>query len=623
MLQNNLNRIAKSLFPRIPILSELLLESIKIESCVIDGFYGTFKQEQNTVDVGSRYSEKRYAERILKEVTFKPNTFYWLIGIPSVIFIEEVLKRISPSSFLWIIEPCPEYFFKLGEKFEMNFMDKDNIAVVLHSDLDTLSHQVQEWLSRFISTFENIQMVSSSTYKNLDSIKTKDWEIVVSKELKEACMMAEMAISTMDVSAQNYFFNFHASLRNQDWVEIQRSLMDKPLIIIGAGPSLCSEYKTLKAIQNYVHIGVVDNSLRSLITEGIQPDFVFQVDWQKSTLDFYRDIEILPTTTLVTTPGAYSGVAEHWPGQLLFLQCPQLVSLSNGFVLKEVPNFFGTNVGMLAIQFANISKADLVCMVGYDMGAPMMTHFHPKVIGLQDIYQSVSRFWSTDKYNYDYLKKHRETITVKNQQGEETWTALSIEKGRKDLETYFEKEKACERFINCSKYSVGFKGINFKALNEIKFDHSLNKKILKLDKHCLNYERYGIFLEDKLKQVKAYFKLMHEIYTGGIALSEIYDSKKSSAKQDFLIKEYQELLDRLFKSGAGWIENLMVEMDRRLIILHKRDNLLLEDLDSNEEKLIGKVRQFVKHYPNIEKHRQWLTTYMKSLKEKNKKAGLE
>ncbi len=623
MLQSNITRIGEDVFRGKASLNETLLESITIELCQKDGVYGVVKTKNGDVEIGSKYSEKRHAERCLKNVEFKPSTFYWIFGLNSISYIEEVLKKIPASSFLWIVEPFPEYFYKLGEKFELTFFENSNVAVTLHSDLETFPHKVQDWLYQHITLYECIEMFPSNIYSELDFIKNKDWLSVINKELKEACLMAEMAISTMDLSVQNYFSNFHASLRNQDWLQVQRKLVDKPLIIIGAGPSLFSEYETLREIQGSVHIAVVDNGLRSLISEDIQPDFVLQVDWQKDTLEFYRDVDIAPTTTLVTTAGAYSGVIEHWPGQLLFLQCPQLEALSRGFVLKEVPCFFGTNVGMLAIQFANISHANPACLVGYDMGAPMMTHFHPKVIGLQDIYPSVSRFWSVDKYNYSYLKKHRETITIKDQHGNDMWTALSIEKGRKDLENYFEKEQSSERFVNCSKFSAGFKGVSYKNLSEVVSKFSSPKEAIVMDKHCLNYERYSKFLEEKSKQARIYFKLMEDTYHCGIDLVEIYDTKNASVKQNFLIQEYQKNLDLLFNSGTAWIENLMVEVDRRLIILHKRDNLLLEDLESNKEKLIAKVKQFISHYPSVEKHKQWLTLYLKSLSEKNKEASSE
>jgi hypothetical protein len=602
-------------------LSKSLSEAIIIKKSSIDGYYGSIKTENGVIEIGSRYSQKRNAEKKIKEITFEPSTFYWLVGISSIEYVEGLLNKLPGSSILWIIEPYPEFYAKLSSNYDLKFLNQRNFNLVLHSDINTFIHLVQDWLIKEIPQYEQVRMIESDVYKEIPFIDVNKWVTMINSDLSEACLMAEMAISTMDVSVENYFSNFYDSIKNQDWLQVQKTNADKPMVIIGAGPSLFTEYEVLREIQDYVYIGVVDNALKTIVSEGISPDYVFQVDWQKDTLDFYRDIEISPKTILVTTPGAYAGVIEHWPGQLLFLQAPQLKPLSQDFILSSIPSFFGTNVGMLAVQFAAISHANPVCLVGYDMGAPMMTHFHPKVLGLNDIYPSTNRFWSVDKYNYEFLKKNKETITIKNQQGVDMWTAMSIEKGRKSLESFLFNNKTYERFIYCSKYGAGFNGMKYKALNEVFSTEEFSKKeSIQLDKHCLNYDRFQINIEDKLKRVKNYFRIMEDIYHSGLDYLEIYEKDKEGQNTSHLVNEYQKNLDRLYKSGSAWIENLLVEMDRRLIILHHRDNLLLEDLKTNKEKMVAKIKQFVSHYPSVKKHKQWLISYILMLIKKNKEA---
>ena len=601
-------------------ISKELVESITISKCKKDGFFGTIAKGTKEIEIGSRYSESRYAEKLINNIKPEAGTFYWMIGIGSLDFLEQLLDHLPKSSYLWIVEPFPEYFYQLKQSRELNIKAKNNIGIILHSDIDTFRHQIQDWLAKQLPNFDKIKHLPNDAYKDIPWIDLTQWGSIITNEIKESCLMAEMAIQTMDVSAQNYFKNFYATLRNQDWLTVQEKLKEKPMIIIGAGPSLFNEYETLRRIKDSVYIGVVDNALKTLVSEDIFPDFVFQVDWQKDTLEFYRGINIPPETVLVTNAGAYAGVVEHWPGQLLFLQCPQLKPLSKGFNLQGAPQFFGTNVGMLGIQFANFSFAEPVCLVGYDMAAPMMTTFHPKVLGLVDIYPSTSRFWSVDKYNYDFLKINKETVTIKNYQNKDVWTAISIEKGRKALETYFAQEKSGKRFFDCSKHGAGFQGVEYKALNEV-FDKDLSseKETIQLDSNCLNYERYGKHLEAMMKQINEYFELMEKTNQCGKLYLEKNDSNANKNELAECAKDYQKHLDLIYSSGAAWIENLLVEMDRRLIILHQKDNLLLEDIDSNSDKLTAKIKQFTTHYPGVEKHKEWFTAYMNSLYQNNKK----
>lgn len=622
MLENNFKLYSKSKFFKKIELRENFLENIEIKKCTIDGNYLVIKDIEVSIEIGSKYSEQRFINRLLKAIEFKPKTFYWFIGIPSIELINKILELLPKSSKLWVIEPFPEVFYHYMKVFSLDFLNSKNVELVVHDHSNNFAQRVHSWLSKQIPLYEDTKCLNFQTYDKYSEIDIKTWHKVIFEEIRQSCMMAEMFISTMDVSAKNYFLNHYKSLTHQDWTTTISLLSDKPLLIIGVGPSLLNEYENLRSLQKSVHIGVVDNGLRNLLNEGIEPDFVFQVDWQDDTKSFFTDLDIPKKTVLVTIGGANHKTINKWPGQLLFLPNPQMQSLSRDFIQGNIPSFFGTNVGMLAIQFGAIVRSNSVYLVGFDMGAPMMVYFHPKVIGLNPIYPSTSRFWSVEKFNYSFLSTFRESIKVKSKNDIDTYTAMSIEKGRKDLEFYFKKNKLEPIFIDTSKHGIGFENIKYKNLKSLVSEINLesHKDEVVLNQNCLDNEEYIKFLNLRHKDVRKYYELMSSLNFCGKDILKVYENDSKSNKLKLLFKDYLNLLDELHDTKTGWIEHLLTEIDRRLVILHESDNLEIEDSENSQQKMVGKVNQLVNQYKSIKKHEEWLKSYLVYLKNLNEQA---
>ncbi|MBF0245242.1 MAG: motility associated factor glycosyltransferase family protein, partial [Planctomycetes bacterium] len=345
------------------------LKRISLVPCSLDGYCIQEEGERNLV-FGSRYSERRFVEKQLAGIEIKENTYYYTLGFDTGLYVQEFLKRMPKSSHLLVFEPDPEMFFRaITARDYALLLDDRRLSLVVSGDKHQAQLHLRSVLVPQLPLFGGVEcLVRREAF--VDRERSGEWTLMVSTEIRDACFMEEMSINTLDLSIRNFLRNFLRTIKCQDWKTAREKLRAKPLVLVGVGPSLVLDRDKLRSLQEWCHIGCVDNGLKTLLAHDIFPDFVFLVDWQEATERFFEGVSVPSSTVLVAMPGAWEGTIKKWPGKLLFMPSRQLQPLAGELTEAESSQFHGTNVGMLAFQFGLQVRAAPVILVGYDLFAP-------------------------------------------------------------------------------------------------------------------------------------------------------------------------------------------------------------------------------------------------------------
>ncbi len=166
-----------------------------------------------------------------------------------------------------------------------------------------------------------------------------------------------------------------------DLAVLQGTARNRPLIVVGAGPSLDRSLAELAACQADFGIIACDGAYPSLVKAGVRPDWVVSTDGSEKTWRYFAAARAQGwTTPVVCLPHSNPAVFRHHPG-------PKIVALAaageaGAFVAARTrrpwPSLdVGLCVGHAALELARWMGADPIIMVGFDLGY-LGARFHPQ-----------------------------------------------------------------------------------------------------------------------------------------------------------------------------------------------------------------------------------------------------
>ncbi len=614
--QNSQGLMRRGIVPGVHVKIELqdILE-VKIQRCSVEGYYLEVCRGVEIHILGSRHNQIKNAERKAASVEMTPNTFYYMLGFGTGHLAKRLLQGLPKSSFLLVVEPCPEIFYRLMMEEDFSVLLNDERAhVVLPTNLETMRQPLVLVLETLLPHYDKAVYVDNCD-ETLHVTPMKEWRSAISRQIRESCRFTVMNIRTSDVSSVYYNQNVLFGIMCLDWAAITRGLSNRPLVIVAMGPSLDLEYETLRQIQSKCHIGCVDNAYRVLRKEGIVPDFVFQVEWSERTAEFYEGLEIPPHTILAFGMGAYGGVVKKWPGQRLAFPTFLTKALIGEFYPEGVPTFGGNNVGMMGVDFATTAKASPVYLVGFDLCAPMACFFHPAALHLNDAYPAMSRFWSLEKMNYAYIRIYNETIEVPGYDGKPVYTPFSFDRGKKELGEIMRDRGRAEHFFSASRYGNPIPGVGYRPLAELSalLDGLPDKEILHPNQCTLNGDKLLEFTDRKLDEVDDYYRALKDVHDHAGDWLRIVDQTSDEDRVNFVGRQFNESFARLHQTNCAWLEQLLISMDRRIQIRHFTRLNQVKNVEDKREKIREMARLFIDDYPVIASYQKFMEEYLKKI----------
>ena len=184
-----------------------------------------------------------------------------------------------------------------------------------------------------------------------------------------------------DLWKENYKKNLESDVFNRSYIRpvkalvVSNSIYRKPVILVGAGPSLDKNIDILAKNQDKFIILCADVVAYRLIEEGITPDFICSIDPHPSICRFWKGLDtkklklIAPTTT---SPESL----DIWQGDIYLFNQADNTSKEKGELLYNltkpthtygfINNMFF--VGATLLQVSTIFKPSHIYIIGLDFG---------------------------------------------------------------------------------------------------------------------------------------------------------------------------------------------------------------------------------------------------------------
>lgn len=266
--------------------------------------------------------------------------------------ISSIIPRLYSSSFLFIIE-CDSALAKLFEKTGHDF-HKENVQYLYSSNMLEIIKKINEITS---FNFKKCTLIRASggyaLYQDFYNNLFSNIEQEISIFWKNRITLIAMG----GLYAKNIFKNItNVLLDEKKRVYIlEKSYIDKPILVIGAGPSLDESYEFIKQNRDRLFLLAVDVALPALSLLSIIPDAVLLLEgqyWVEVAFLASSNKEIALFSDITSNPHVFNIMK----GDIFlygsnYAKMQFLTSVQKAF--SNIPFFDSVgSVGLVAIQIA-------------------------------------------------------------------------------------------------------------------------------------------------------------------------------------------------------------------------------------------------------------------------------
>ncbi|MCS6131038.1 DUF115 domain-containing protein [Clostridium botulinum] len=549
------------------------------------------KKDNKVLYLGSKYNVNRDIENFklnINEITTDSIIIVWGFGTGEHIL--ELLREEPISNKILIIEP--------DERILLENILSNNVEEIFNDDRIFILNYKKENIEKFLS--ENIKGTEVNStkiveYANYHKIYNEEYSEFL-EEILEFTNNTAIAISTSLGFSKQFFKCFTRNIKQiiKSTVinELKYKFKNMPAIVVSAGPSLEKNIHLLKDVQDKFIIITGGRTLRTLLDEGIRPDFVCSIDPGDSS---YRVIEkaLDSDVPLVFSEVSNYKMVEEYKGNKIFFEDLDFHDITYDLVGKKADGLWqGGSVAHICISLAEYLGCNNIVFVGQDL-AYTNNKYHSDSASLN---------------SNNSIEKNDEYIYVDDIYGKKVPTTIQLDFYRKNIEKMI-LEYSEVTFINSTEGGSNIKGTLVKPLKDSIKEYAYNKSIDKNIEEILNkqisvdkelvYNNVGKLLksikiiEETCKEGLVYTYRMYKYYDKNILLDINYilnqldkvDSKlnKELEKSQSLKKLYAPLVAKImisdsFKEKLGESEK---EAGKRLAL--KSETIYKDLLDIMKE----------------------------------------
>lgn len=388
--------------------------------------------------------------------------------------LAEFIKGKESFSVL-IMPPCSLKTVSLAQSVFKHVVivdyNEDRLSCLCKEDVETLlvknSEDFRAKLFRYSDYLSYGKVLSylPVRYRRLDRRLSALLDEDLMQFQKEQCSFA------VNRSLKRWHRNLNVLKNIQNSKNLLRNLPNikgRDALIVGAGPSLDSTVAKLKKFQHHYYIICTDGALKTLIKNGVLPDFIVSCEDSLLSWQFFRQhINILKNTVLMAPYNANHYMLNRFKGKLCLTKAYENEEWIEE-LFKELPLVEpGRCVGHYAFNLAIAINAGRIIMTGFDL-AFKGSFFHPKDMPVP----------------YFHEMDLPVPVTVKSVDGQILKTDLSMLTYLQDFEYMIANCKL--EVIDATEGGAYIKGTEVQSLDNILFKNK--KTALDVKMHPVNYE---------------------------------------------------------------------------------------------------------------------------------------
>lgn len=317
----------------------------------------------------SRVNPRAEAEKNVKEsVVFDDSlSVVCLVGFEMGYGAEVLQEKLPASTAILVWEPHGDAFLKALETRCLRSILEDKRIFIYVEDSAVKAAQVFE-------TF-------------LNPVKVRNWSLVVGrgthqlapdrvsefyKELYSLTSARKLLFDTTlnhsHTFIKNAFLNLCRSEQALTVESLRDSSKDRPAIVVSAGPSLTKAIPTLKEIGTKCIIVAAGAAWKTLVNEGIRPDYVVLLDPFERTRSEFEGMDPDGETLIADFSGLPDVVAGFTGSMAFYCSSPELHGVMNAVTNRTWGHLEqGGSVAHIAFSFARLIGARPIVLIGQDL----------------------------------------------------------------------------------------------------------------------------------------------------------------------------------------------------------------------------------------------------------------
>lgn len=293
-----------------------------------------------------------------------------VLGIGLFYHIDEILKKISNNTYIWIIENDPKILKSCLMTRDISSVLQNEKIKIFCGDLSPGIFTTLFYDAFYPKIPDEKRIIIISHHPSVGLYP--EWYQQLTKKIRdEAIQFAVLTQTIIFVSykwAENLLRNITVVLKSQPVKILRDKLKEIPAIVVSAGPSLDKNIHYLKDAQGKAVIISVGTSFKPLLSKNIIPDFVVGIDADELHYKHFEGIsEFSPI--LVCDPMIYPKILEEYRGTKIVgttSQNPIKIWLSNHIGDPGMlPS--GFSVATTALSFAHLLGCNPIALIGQDL----------------------------------------------------------------------------------------------------------------------------------------------------------------------------------------------------------------------------------------------------------------
>lgn len=399
----------QSLYKRLPYLLDYTVKEDSLLE-IVPSKKGDPTAIYNKLYLHSKYDPVKEAVKIAKEL--EKSNLIIIGGFGLGYHVEEIVKQ-QPDSTIVVFEPNMDLFMEAMKLKDFSFLiNSKNVYFLISQNIQT------------IKDFLVPRLIKKAIYIPLNNRVKNNEELFfgISDILRLYHERIRINRNTLlkfgKLWVKNQSKNLPLMGYKSDITHIFGKFHDIPGIIISAGPSMELIIPHLKKIQDRFVILAVDTALKSLLEEGIEPDFVMSIDSQYWNA---RHLEGVKTdkTILIADSSIQPSALRFFEDRVYFTKSTFPLGQYFEKVRSPFPKIAsGGSVSTNIWDFAQKLGLSEIFFIGQDLGYPgNITHYKNSYFE-KNMLTSSNRIKTLETQSFFYIYNGYPTTVLSNS-GEE------------------------------------------------------------------------------------------------------------------------------------------------------------------------------------------------------------
>lgn len=523
--------------------------------------------------IGSYYNHKRDINRFIKDIgEINDNSVIITYGITDGEYLLE-LSRIKEKNFKVIVLEKNEQLINniINDEYYNEVLNDERIKIFKYDEKEIKN--IYKCELNF-SNIYNAKIVSNSGIYNSSKEMLR-----ISQELKTFISKNVLHNNTISYFSERWFEsfvkNFKYTLNSTFLDEIEGEYINKPAIILSAGPSLEKNINLLKQCNEEFIIISGGRTLSKLEEINVKPDIITIIDGDERSYDLVKD-NLNIDVPLVFCNYTNEEIVDNHVGKKIYDSTG--IDFIGPIVKKiQKPRFEGGSVAHACINTAIHLGCNPIVFIGQDLA-----YTNNKIHA--DFCELKSKKYKEEEV-FDNLKSEND-IFIDDIYGNKVRTSISLNTFRENIEEIIRENKNV-KFINATEGGALINGAEVMTLQNVISLYGKNKigdKVLHLNRTLKKEEKSKAIceFEKTLKYLKDMKIKCNKLIDLNKNLKVKYDKKKFeeydkiSSKMDILEEELKNLYLKV-----DYIRSLIYPIVMRVEL---DDAWIVKDIDNEKEK---------------------------------------